>query len=314
MHYYYNNISLSTFGIIPGQSSLSNIAISGHLDFPKRINKTEQLWEDRNGIEPYVSTGEIQFGGRDIDFHFLLNAATQSEANYKLLNLYKMIDEINQLKAFTCDFGSWNVYVRDEIKINVLGNGWCSGIIPFREPVCDLNGDLPINGDINNIQGIDGFNFNNLGFFLTDFRRLGIYTEAISGLYNRPKPKQQQAYSYEKESYQITKHNSREYILKGVIQSNDYSRLVNVIKGLNALFSQVGTRILYLPEDMIRLVFCKNGFKVSEINIDSTVTATIEINLTEAEEAAEDENYLLLGDTLNRYVTTTVGQKIIVKI
>ncbi|MDO9554524.1 hypothetical protein [Rhodonellum sp.] len=316
MEYYINDIALSTFGIIPGQAKTkgSNLALSGHLDFPKRINKTSHSWGDRDGIEPYVSTEEMQFAGRDIDFHFLLEADSVTSAHAKIFGLYSLIEGLTGLATLSCDFGSWSVFVRDEIQITDLGRGALSGVIPFKEPVCDLSGLVPTEPNPDLIEGIDGVSWSSLGFALVDFRQLGISSSSIEGMLNRPKPKSGEFNSYATEGFQITKTGARKYKLIGGIEAVDYETLKTIISGLYALFGSAGTRVLYLSGDLIRIVYCEEGFEIDQVVLDYKATARITINFTEATEYVSSENWQFLGDTVGNYVGTTEGQKILIRI
>jgi hypothetical protein len=313
--YKLNNINLSEYNLMPSQAPGSHLAIEGFLDFPKRIHKTGHSWGDRNGIEPYVSSGEIFFGGRDIVFYGLVKGNDRDEAHNNLMELYDMLDQVDELVTLECDWGTFQVLVFGEIQVSYLGGGLCTVRIPFREPEPDLSGGaLPLSSDPNSINGIDGVDFNDLGFQLLAFEQLGIRATSMSGQYNRPRPKPGEFISYGKEGYQVTKTEAREYQIKGAISTDTWAELESIVKGLYNLFKQPGARVLYIKNDKIRLAFCREGFRVFNILGGSKWDATVEINLTEAEEAAENETYLFLGDTLNRYVTTTTGQKILIKI
>jgi len=316
MEYTLNGTALSTFGIVPSQARPkgSNIAVSGQLDFPKRINKTQHPWGDQDGVEPYVTDGEIQFGGRDIDFYFLMEAEDVTAVYALLFGLYDFIEGLTDLAALSCDFGTWNVLVRDEIQIQDLGGGALAGVIPFREPVPDLTGVIPTEPDPDVIEGIDGVSWSSLGFSLVDFRQLGITRASLEGMLNRPKPKAGESIGYATETYQVTKVGARKYKLVGAIEAVDYAGLKTIISGLYALFAAEGTRVLYLSGDLIRIVYSEEGFEIDQVVVDYKATARITINFTEATEYATSENWQFLGDTLGNFVATTTGQKILIRI
>lgn len=316
MEYTLNGTALSTFGIVPSQARPkgSNIALSGQLDFPKRINKTQHPWGDQDGVEPYVTDGEIQFGGRDIDFYFLMEAENVNAVYALLFGLYDFIEGLTDLAALSCDFGTWNVLVRDEIQIQDLGGGALAGVIPFREPVCNLEGVIPVEPDPDVLAGIGGISWSSLGFALVDFRQIGVTRGSLEGMLNRPKPKSGEASGYATEAYQVTKVGARKYKLVGAIEAVDYAGLKTIISGLYALFAAEGTRVLYLSGDLIRIVYCEEGFEIDQVVVDYKATARITINFTEATEYATSENWQFLGDTLGNFVATTTGQKILIRI
>ena len=257
---------------------------------------------------------EIFFGGRDIDFEFLLEAADTSAAYAKLYALYDLIEGLDELATLSCEFGSWQVYVRDEIQVTDLGRGALAGVIPFREPVCDLAGIIAVAENVDVVPGIDGLSWSELGFDLVDFRQLGIARASLEGMLNRPKPKSGESNGYVTEGFQITKAEARKYKMVGAIEAPDYDTLKTIISGLYALFSAEGTRVLYIADELIRIVFVEEGFQIDQVVIDYKVTARITMYFTEAVEYATSENWRFLGDTLGNYVGTTVGQKILIRI
>lgn len=135
MVYKINDIDMGTYGIIPGQAPGSNIAISGQLDMPARIGKTHESWDDHDGSEPYVREGDINLGGRDIVFYGLVSAASKLAALAALKSFFDLISAADGLLELECGFGSWQVYVKDEIEVEYIGNGWCTIVMPFRQPV-----------------------------------------------------------------------------------------------------------------------------------------------------------------------------------
>ena len=316
MAYLINGTDLATFGIIPGIAPGSNIALSGHLDFPVRLNKTSQPWADQGGIEPYVSAAEIQFAGRDIAFYCYLKAASRQAAETALLGFYDLLDGLSGLAAFSTPYGTFQVYIKEKIEPLYRGNGLCIMEIKFREPNPNLSGgSIPASADPETVNGIDGIDFGTLGFTVIDFSHLGIRYLSLKGILDRAAPKGQSFTNYFKEGFQVTKPEAREYTLNAIIEVSTYSQLETIVKNLFALFSAPGTRVIYLKNDLIRLVFVRNGFKIKNIQKRTgEVSALLEIEFTEASESAEDENYLLLTDTVGNYVTTTAGQKIVVKL
>jgi len=306
-----------TWGMIPSQADgTSNIALAGHLDLPKRIEKTEHSWGDENGVEPYVSAGEIFHGGRDIDFQFIMDEEDEDAAYMKMLTFYAFLDGLasDELMTLSCDFGSWEVYVRDKVEVQDLGRGGISGVLKFREPEPDLTGVIPVGGDLGTLEGIDGIDWVALGFTFSDLGSMGVIRSSWAGLLNRPAPKGQEVISYGKEGFQVTKTGAREYTLNAFMQKESYTEMKTMISGLYALFTQPGTRVLVLNSSLLRIVYVKDGFSVKSVQIGATAFCTLEIRFVDAGEYAGNETYLLLGDTVGNYVTTTVGQKILIKI
>lgn len=313
-NYILHGSNLSIFGIMAGRAPDSNIAIEGHLDFPERRNKTEHIWGDQNGVEPYVSAPEIMFNGRQITFHGYVKGGSRGDLDIKLLGFYDLLQSLapNELMDFETNWGTFQVYVKGEIVTEVYRNNYSKITIPFYEPDPVLTGGtVPDNGDPEEITGIDGIDFDALGFTVVDFNGLGMKTTGLSGIFNRAAPQPQSAIGYFKEPWQVTKTGPKEFDLNAIIQTSNYAALKSTILNLYALFMTPGTRMLYLKGDRIRIVFVKKGFEVSHIR--SRGFAKVKIQFTEGAEYEEDDNLLVLGDTVGNHVTTTTGQKILIK-
>lgn len=315
MAYTLNGTDLATFGIIPGQAPGSHLAIEGFLSMPERINKTDHSWGDFDGVEPYVSDGELYWGGRNLIFHGLVRAASRDAAQNAVLQLYNLIEEFTGLVTMACDWGSWQVKINGQIDATYMGSGLVKIRIPFREPVVNLSGGtVPSNPDFENVLGIDGVDFEALGFTLVDFQAMGIRGSQIEGHLNRPAPKAEEFEAYDSEGFQITKAEVREYKLKGVIRAASFAALESTVKNLYAVFAQPGTRVLYVPDDLIRVVYAKKGFTISQILGGQVWQAVLEIQLTEATEYVASENWQFLGDDAGNFVATTEGAKILIRI
>lgn len=227
-----------------------------------------------------------------------------------LNDFYAYLDTLTTISTLACDWGSWQVYVNGQIDVLYIGSCVCTIRIPFREPVVNLSGGaVPSSEDFEQVSGIDGVDFEALGFTLVNFEQMGIRANRLEGQLHRPNPKAQEALGYVTEPYQITRTEARQIQLKGVIVKSTFAEVETTVKNLYALFAQPGTRVLYIPEDRIRIVFAKSGFQISRIRGGGTWTAELEVTLTEGGEYTENETYQFLTDTIGRYVTNTVGQK-----
>lgn len=312
--YKLHGAALSSFGILPLRADGSNIAISGHLDLPSRRNKTEQLWGDQNGVEPYVAESEIMFNGRDITFNGIVKGSSRGNVDIKMLDFYDLIDSVgpNELMEFITPWGTFNVLVNGEIETEYYRNGYCKLTIPFREPHPDLSGGtIPENGDPSDITGIDGIDFDSLGFSVVDLNGLGVKTTGLSGIFNRSAPQAPNAIGYYQEPFQVTKTGPKSFDLNALIEAENYAGLVATIKDLYALLMAPGTRVIYLKGDRLRIVYCRDGFEVTRIH--SKGRAMIQIHFVIGEEFG-DVDYKVLGTVADDYVTTTTGQKILLKL
>lgn len=320
-----NGQPLAAFGFIPGRHADTNLAIRGAWDMPPRIGKTYHDWGGMKGVEPYVSADEIRFGGRDIDFTMFVQAPNANEALRRCYSLFDGIDLYTDLVPFQNDMlGTWNVYVRNRIQAEYIRNGVCSVLIPFREPIVDLSGDLPTNipnyspvgldiglladslGALINIgqinydgYGIDGVMFKDMGLIILDMKRH----------LDRPQPKSREAIAYSHEPYRIDPTGIREITINALIRQPDYASFMAVIRGLYALFSKPGLRCMTKKDDALRDFFVKDGFTVSGVRVFSNIVyGLIELRISEV---AAYTDWNTLTDTNGNSIQTEFGNIII---
>lgn len=76
MAYFINDIDLETFGIVVQK-------LTGFEIFPKRKGSSSYSFPDQNGVDPFISDGEIFFESRDIilDLHFLADTVQNAQTN-----------------------------------------------------------------------------------------------------------------------------------------------------------------------------------------------------------------------------------------
>lgn len=297
-----NNIDLGSFGIIAGQHSDSDLAITGAWDMPARIGKCFHNWG--NSVEPYVLAEEIRFGGRDILFRGLVEANGRMGALDKLFGFYRFLDGLKSaVELKSPEFGIWKVFVNGKTTVEYLDNGWCTIDIPFREPIVDLSGDLPVNSPQSIAQeelGIDSIRFSSLGLTIL----------STDGDFDRPAPLSGEAVAYSHEPYQITAPGFREINIRALIQEPDYASFKRVLKGLYALFKKPGLRWITKKEDALRDFFVMDGFQVSQVRAyDQEVTAILNIKLHEVAAHLEWNN---LANNAGTEIITDLGNKFII--
>lgn len=209
--YLLNGQNLEQFGVIPGRAPDSNLAISGALDMPSRLGKTHHEWPDENGIEPYLRADEIFFGGRDISFHFFIKAIDRESAVKKCYGLFDLINSFTGIVLFASTlFGSYQVIVKDEVKIEYMGSGFCQGVLTMRQPIVDVAGSIPTAN--NQHPSIDKISLKKLGFEVV----------SMTEQYNRPGAKSTEVTAYGYESAKVNKIGYRTINLELVTQQFTY--------------------------------------------------------------------------------------------
>lgn len=253
--YKLKNTPLSDFAFEPGQQPGSNIGLSGFLNMPARLGDTFFDWAGEVGIEPYVSAEDISLGGfsgRDINLVGYIKGTDRVDCEFKRAGLISLIDNCTDIVLLQCNWGSFNVYVNGLVAAEFIHDTFLKITIPFREPIVDMSGFIPIGNDSG--FGIDGVSFASLG---------GIQLELSGDRRNRPAPKPIDAIAYGKEAYQLTKTAARELILKLFIKQPTYADFRSKIRSLQALLAAPGIRRLSTRNDKPRSFFVKDGFNVN---------------------------------------------------
>lgn len=324
--YFLNGIDMATWGLIPGQHLPgSDLAVEGAWDMPARIGKCFADWPGERGIEPYVRADEIRFRGRDIRWVGLLEASSKNEALRKLYGFFSYLDELTGVVPLhSPDLGTWQVYVNGAIEVEYIGDGWCTVTVPFREPVVDLSGELPRNPlDFQPVDLSDGFlatgsgelieigqvNYDGYGIDSISFCGMGLMIMDTWGEFGRPAPKEGESIGYAHEPVRITPHGPREIGLRALISQPSYEAFKGVVKGLYALLSRPGLRMLTKEGDAMRDCFAMHGFTVRNVHTyGAEVDGIVELRLTEA---AAWLDWGSLADSSGAFIETDFGTLII---
>lgn len=274
MAYTLNSVSLSTYGIVPGHISGSNIALSGCFDLPERISPTHYIWAEDNSIEPYVAADELFFAGRDIVFKGMILGANTVVNNY-LKSLYAAIQAFTGLVVFATPYGSFSVQVKT-IKPTHY-NSACSIEVTFREPVVTLTGGtLPASG------------INNYTIDRIPFTSFGLYLGSKNELTDLPDLKPQYFTKYASEGYQITKYGNKTLSVEALLKASGLSDFQDKVKNLYLLFSSAGTRNIKINDQINIDCFATEGFKIEDIMLLNGAM----IGVFKADLTAVNVNYL----------------------
>lgn len=285
--YKINDIALSEFGIIPGQTKGSNLALAGWLDMPKRLGKTYHVWHDRQGIEPYVDWEDIYFGGRDLVFSGFINYQSIEDLDVLLNNFYSFLKGDQKLLKLETPFGVYSVFVKKEIKTETTQRKVCAVEITFREPqavtpftyfssayftgdyfqqtVLPVIYDYPANYAV---FGIDGIPFSVLGAF---------QKKPLKQLHRATTHREYKLNSYDKETFDITPSGALKTKLELIFSALDIPQLKNKVQTLQALLAKPNVRTLQVDGRIIQ-GFCVDGFKVKNIQ-QATGACTCEVQL-----------------------------------
>lgn len=248
MAYTLNSVDLSTYGIIPGHSLGSNIAMSGIYNMPARIGQTHYEWADDDSVEAYVLEDEIFFGGRDLKFYGSI-LGTNKQINDYLEALYDAVEAFTGMVALATPYGSFNVQVKTIVPEFYVGG--CKIVITFREPVVTLDaGSLPLTGS--SAYTIDDIP-------MTSF---GLYYSKGSGLRNLSELKTQLFTIYGAEGYQMTRRKARNFGIKAAVVGSGISDFQDKIDALYKVFASSGLRTIIINNEITIKCFAVEGFRV----------------------------------------------------
>lgn len=246
----------------------SNIAFAGVWSLPSRLGTCFYEWPDDEGVDPYIETDDLRFGGRDLELYGSIRGCNREEFLMNLNELYGAFYQFKDLVELRSeDFGSYKVYLKDIVKTNYVKEGWGNIVLKFREPVVDLSGELPA-GNLTLGDRIDGIALSELGLTVLEFTEID----------NRPITKNANFTAWQHEGFQVTKPKVRTLQLKMLIQAEDYNDFRFKIGQYYRLFGGPGVRDITI-NDHTEALFAINGFTVEEVVIQGEVTGILKIKL-----------------------------------
>jgi hypothetical protein len=253
--YFLNNKSLSDFGIVPSKAD-GSLAIIGGFDLPKRTGTTFYNWPLENSVEPFVNADDIIFGSRKLKF----SGTILGDANANIRALESYIDTLPELFSLSCEWGTWNVKLEENIQITPIDRNNSRVSMNFTEPMPDLSGSLPSPSGKNDI---DGYSWNDFSLWLDSISG----GQTIGGS-KRLKVTQNKSYTLPsaggKDKTEIT--------VKATFICPDFSSLKSNIRSLYALISSPGLRKIRY-RDVEYTCFAVDGFTVSDIILSDKTAA-----------------------------------------
>ena len=283
MAYTINGIDIADYGMLPGRAPGSNLALSGWLDMPARIEKTMHSWANENGVEPWLETELMFWGGRDLDFYVLINGEDEAGARDYITDCYTELDSSQRI-FLNSPYGYFRCRQRDQITVKYLGIGWCQAHIPLREISPIINGTVP-DADTDNLLGVDRIKFSTLG----------IVPLELAGRYSRAALKEINVVDFGTESTQLTNRAEKVMTFKGVFEAETLAAIKVMFSSLVAILKQPSLRRIKMQDDATREFFNTEGFRVTQINVGGTVTAMLEMNIIEDGVVPDAVDWILDG-------------------
>ena len=131
------------------------------------------------------------------------------------LGFYSLLNSFTDLVPLETPYGTFQVYVKDEIKVDYLTDGWCKIVIKFQEPVVTIPTPV-LSTDTNyRVYGIDGI----------PFKIIGAFVVSVKDNFNRPGTKKQSVSAYGYEGYELTKTKVQKIKVALVFQADSFTDL-----------------------------------------------------------------------------------------
>ena len=263
--YTLNSINLTTYGIVPGHSPGSNIAMQGIFDMPQRIGETHREWADDDSVEPYTLADELFFAGRDISFHGSI-LGTNKQVNDYMEALYDAIEAFTGLVTFSTPYGDFSVQVKTIVPEFYIGG--CKIVMTMRQPVVTLTGTIPPTGT--SAYTID----------LVPMMSFGLYYGKGSGFRSLSELKEQLYTKYGAEGYQMTRRKARNFGIHAFVSGSTLANFQANISALYKCFSSAGLRSIIINNEIEIECFAIEGFKVTGMHLyNGGMIANFDMNL-----------------------------------
>ncbi len=251
MAYTINGVDISQYGIIPGRTDNSNIALSGWLDLPGRMGEICHEWAEEDGAEPYVLADEIDLAGIDIAFDGLIKG-TKDLCLTKIESLLDDISSATDTIILGTPYGNFNVYLKslttkqDQIisEVNMI----------FRQPVVNIQPILlpAIATEKNTFSGIP-------------FSSFGLHLKSLPD-YIVGELRAHDLTTYNAERYKKTKRGTRKVTLDCWLVAFSMSDFIEKCNQLRIYFSESGLKEIRLYDKLLLSAYAADGFSISEIN------------------------------------------------
>ncbi len=241
--YKINDTDITTYGILPSPSSPGDLALSGALDFPKRLGTTEYNWG--NETEAFVDAEDIEFDGRNLTFRGFLKAADRITF---LAKVEAFKTACIACTIFSTPLGDFPVILKDEIKVTEYLNSNVAIItVEFWQENITFGSAGTSSGGIG--YKLAGYNLKN------DF---GIVVEKRANDLDVAKRIEVKTTGL----YTQTEHRGpRDIQLNCTMISDNLTGLVTNMNKFHALLASEGMKTLAFPDGKTHEVYIKDGFQ-----------------------------------------------------
>jgi len=266
-NYSINGNPISNYGCIASPKESGCLAITGAFDFPARDGDIEHDWGSET--EPFLNALDMKFKPNVCTLSLFLSGTNNAIYQQSLTNIKSQLTNMGYLSS---SYGLFldQIKTTGEINVNEFLNKNCAKVEAKFEVA---NGVL--SGTLGTASGGSGYLLSNYNlkadFSLLVQRRIdnksfGSFKDA-----DTTEP-------YEKS---ITIREPRDIGLDVVIMTIDIPSFLNKISRFHQLLSLPNPLVLRFPDGQTINVFCRDGFKISRIQILGGIYAKFYLKLRE---------------------------------
>lgn len=243
MSYSFDGVDVAAWGVTPFTDE-GGVALEGVFDLPKRTGETERNWGTE--VEAFVEAGDIVTDGRKLSLKVLLKGEDEADYAVKLKGFRQACVELRRLG---CEFGCFDVLVKDEVCVEELSGCAATVSVPMWEQDVVIPA-LTVNGSGKCGVSLDGYGLEQ------DF---GVVVQNWKGEKDVGKRIEVQT----TEPYRRTEFRDRgEAVLGCWMRAADWVEAYGRIRLLQALCLRPGLRELWFPDGTVCRGYVKDGMTV----------------------------------------------------
>jgi hypothetical protein len=202
----------------------------GAMDMPGRLGEADRDWEDSNGVEPYVESGELKWQGREIRLNIFYDGSDLISEVESFISTFK-----GASITLVTSYGTFTVYLKsiETLQIFIPNEKAIIEMVFWQPAVSVPSTPTPIGGTGVRLGSYD---------FLQDF---GLYVKSVRGLSDIPvfNPKARNYYDTAEILGGYRKNRRVNLSLNG--NFTNLATMLTKINNLHAVLRTAGVKTLY---------------------------------------------------------------------
>lgn len=243
MSYRFDGVDVAAWGVTPFADE-AGVALEGVFDLPKRIGETEFNWGTE--VEAYVKAEDIVTDGRKLVLKGLLKGADEADYAGKLADFRRACVRLRRL---SCEFGEFDVLVKDAVSVEELPG--CAAVVgvPMWEQTVVVP-QLVVKGSGRSGVSVDEYDLErDFGVVIPDWKGRKDVGKRIEVPTTEP--------------YRRTEFRDGGVVtLSGWMKGEDWLEVYGRIRQLQALCVRPGLRELWFPDGTVCRGYVKDGLAV----------------------------------------------------